>query len=66
MKKKIYKYFGFFPQISIQKDEICTIRDNSNKLKWKVTNGRGQQGEAPGMMFLLTPPDQVMPLKFWL
>ena len=45
-------------EISIQKDEVCTIRDNSNKLKWKVTNSRGQQGEAPGVMFLLTPPDQ--------
>ena len=44
-------------QISIQKDEICTIRDNSNKLKWKVTNSRGQQGEAPGAMFVLRPPD---------
>merc|ERR1711899_391700 len=45
-------------EISIQKDEVCTIRDNSNPLKWKVTNSRGQQGEAPGVMFLLTPPDQ--------
>ena len=47
-----------FLQISIQKDEVCTVRDNSNKLKWKVTNSRGQQGEAPGVMFVLTPPDQ--------
>ena len=45
-------------EISIQKDEVCTVRDNSNKLKWKVTNSRGQQGEAPGVMFVLTPPDQ--------
>jgi dystonin len=44
-------------EISIQKDEICTIRDNSNMLKWKVTNSRGQQGEAPGAMFVLRPPD---------
>ena len=48
----------FVLQISIQKDEVCTVRDNSNKLRWKVTNSRGQQGEAPGAMFLLTPPDQ--------
>jgi len=27
-------------------------------MRWKVTNSRGQQGEAPGVMFLLTPPDQ--------
>lgn len=36
---------------------MCTIRDNSNKLRWKVTNSRGQQGEAPGAVFLLRPPD---------
>merc|ERR1719210_2565672 len=45
-------------EITIQKDEVCTVRDNSNKLKWKVTNSSGRQGEAPGVMFLLTPPDQ--------
>merc|ERR1719210_3122162 len=45
-------------EISIQKDELCTIKDNSNKMKWKVTNSSGRQGEAPGVMFLLTPPDQ--------
>lgn len=27
-------------------------------MKWKVTSSRGQSGEAPGVMFLLTPPDQ--------
>ena len=27
-------------------------------LKWKVTNSRGQQGEVPGAMFVLRPPDQ--------
>jgi hypothetical protein len=46
-----------FLQISIQKDEICTVRDNSNIHKWKVTNSRGQHGEAPGNMFVLRPPD---------
>merc|ERR1719210_1219184 len=45
-------------EISIQKDELCTIKDNSNKMKWKVSTSRGGQGEAPGVMFLLTPPDQ--------
>ncbi len=44
-------------EISIQKDEVCTVKDNSNKLKWKVSNSRGQTGEAPGAMFVLTPPD---------
>ena len=27
-------------------------------MKWKVATSRGQSGEAPGVMFLLTPPDQ--------
>ena len=45
-------------EITIQKDEVCTVRDNSNKLKWKVTNSRGQQGEVPGNVFVLRPPDQ--------
>ncbi len=40
-------------EFSVQKDEICSVRDNSNKLRWKVTNSRGQQGEAPGAMFVL-------------
>ena len=38
-------------------DEICTVRDNSNMLRWKVTNSRGQQGEVPGAVFVLRPPD---------
>jgi hypothetical protein len=44
--------------VQISKDEVVTIRDNANKLAWKVTTSRGQQGEAPGVMFLLPPPDQ--------
>ncbi|TRY61232.1 hypothetical protein TCAL_08459, partial [Tigriopus californicus] len=45
-------------EISIQKDEICTVHDNSNIHRWKVTNSRGQQGEVPGNVFVLRPPDQ--------
>ena len=26
-------------------------------LRWKVTNSRGQQGEVPGAVFVLRPPD---------
>lgn len=37
---------------------MCTIKDNSNREKWKVTNSTRHQGEAPGVIFLLTPPDQ--------
>jgi len=34
------------------------VKDNSGRLYWKISTSRGQQGEAPGIMFLLTPPDQ--------
>ena len=44
-------------QFSVQKDEVCSVKDNSNKSAWKVTNSSGRQGEAPGVIFLLTPPD---------
>merc|ERR1719192_525851 len=45
-------------QISINRDEVVTIKDNSNMKAWKFTTSRGQAGEAPGAMFLLPPPDQ--------
>ena len=48
----------FSLQFAVQKDEICSVRDNSIKDKWKVSNSSGRQGEAPGVIFLLTPPDQ--------
>ena len=44
-------------EITLEKGEAVTVRDNSNKLKWKVTNSRGQQGEVPGNVLLLRPPD---------
>lgn len=34
------------------------VHDNSDRLNWKISTSRGQQGEAPGLMLLLTPPDQ--------
>ena len=43
--------------IFCSQDEICTVRDNSNMLRWKVSNSRGQQGEVPGAVFVLRPPD---------
>ena len=45
-------------QISVNRDEVVTIKDNSNMKAWKFTTSRGQSGEAPGAMFLLPPPDQ--------
>ncbi|XP_023339664.1 dystonin isoform X21 [Eurytemora carolleeae] len=44
--------------LTISKDEVVTVRDNTNKAAWKITTSRGQQGEAPAVMFLLPPPDQ--------
>lgn len=45
-------------QFVIEKDEICTILENSNHLCWKVKTPNGRQVSAPGVMFLLCPPDQ--------
>eukprot|EP00092_Neocalanus_flemingeri_P001303 GFUD01001391.1.p1 GENE.GFUD01001391.1~~GFUD01001391.1.p1 ORF type:complete len:5580 (+),score=1489.94 GFUD01001391.1:543-17282(+) len=44
--------------ISINRDEVVTVKDNTNQKAWKFTTSRGQAGEAPGVMFLLPPPDQ--------
>ena len=44
--------------VSISKDEVVTVRDNTNKNAWKITTSRGQQAEVPGVVFLLPPPDQ--------
>ena len=44
--------------ISINRDEVVTIKENTNMKAWKFTTSRGQAGEAPGVMFLLPPPDQ--------
>ena len=44
--------------VSINRDEVVTIKENTNMKAWKFTTSRGQAGEAPGVMFLLPPPDQ--------
>eukprot|EP00090_Calanus_glacialis_P003456 TRINITY_DN1255_c0_g1_i12.p1 TRINITY_DN1255_c0_g1~~TRINITY_DN1255_c0_g1_i12.p1 ORF type:complete len:5152 (+),score=1465.32 TRINITY_DN1255_c0_g1_i12:61-15516(+) len=44
--------------ININRDEVVTVKDNTNQKAWKFTTSRGQAGEAPGVMFLLPPPDQ--------
>ena len=45
--------------ISINRDEVVTIKENTNMKAWKFTTSRGQSGEAPGVMFLLPPPDAI-------
>ena len=44
--------------ININRDEVVTVKDNTNQKAWKFTTSHGQAGEAPGVMFLLPPPDQ--------
>merc|ERR1719278_1944071 len=44
--------------VNISRDEVVTVKDNSNKQAWKFTTRNGTAGEAPGVMFLLPPPDQ--------
>ena len=42
----------------IQKQDKCTLLDNSNRTKWRVQTQGGQQGSVPSVCFLLPPPDQ--------
>jgi len=44
--------------VQLSRDEVVTVKDNTNKNAWKFTTQRGVAGEAPGVMFLLPPPDQ--------
>lgn len=54
----IIKYILCF-QISIMKDEICTIHGNKNNQKWQLTNSNNQKGEVPQGFLSLLPPDKV-------
>ena len=45
-------------QMSITKDEECVLLDNSQKVKWRVRNSRGQEGQVPAVCFLVPPPDR--------
>ena len=42
----------------IQKQDKCTLLDNSNRTKWRIQTPSGQQGSVPSVCFLLPPPDQ--------
>ena len=44
--------------VSLNRDEVVTVKDNTNQKAWKFSTSRGVAGEAPGVMFLLPPPDQ--------
>lgn len=42
----------------INKDERCTLIDNSQRVRWRVTNSSGLEGMVPGVCFLIPPPDK--------
>ncbi|KAJ8676763.1 hypothetical protein QAD02_012550, partial [Eretmocerus hayati] len=44
--------------ISIEKDEQCTLYDNSGRVKWRVKNSQGVESPVPGVCFSLKPPDK--------
>lgn len=49
--------FGFL-QMSIEKNEQCTLYDNSGRVKWRVKNRDGVESPVPGVCFSLQPPDK--------
>lgn len=45
-------------QVSIEKGESCTLHDNSQRVKWKVTSTHNVEAVVPGACFVLPPPDK--------
>lgn len=46
------------PNMSIEKNEQCTLYDNSGRVKWRVKNSQGVESPVPGVCFALQPPDK--------
>ncbi|XP_063975570.1 dystonin isoform X31 [Diachasmimorpha longicaudata] len=44
--------------MSIEKNEQCTLYDNSGRVKWRVKNSQGVESPVPGVCFSLQPPDK--------
>lgn len=44
--------------LSIEKNEQCTLYDNSGRVKWRVKNSQGTESPVPGVCFALQPPDK--------
>ncbi|XP_014680838.1 PREDICTED: plectin-like [Priapulus caudatus] len=44
--------------MNVTKDETCTLRDNSQTTKWRVSNSAKQEGMVPAVCFLIPPPDE--------
>lgn len=43
---------------SILSDESCTLKENSNKIKWVLSTAGGKSVELPGVCFTIPPPDE--------
>ncbi|PVD38687.1 hypothetical protein C0Q70_01307 [Pomacea canaliculata] len=44
-------------QISLQKDDTCTIVDNSDPERWRVLTKDGQEAEVPSIILVIPAPD---------
>ena len=44
--------------MNIEKNEECTLYDNSGRVKWRVKNSQGVESPVPGVCFSLLPPDK--------
>ncbi|XP_058462233.1 dystonin isoform X44 [Malaya genurostris] len=44
--------------ISLEKNESCTLLDTSGRVKWRVKTAKGVEGSVHGVCLLLPPPDQ--------
>ncbi|XP_065091748.1 dystonin isoform X44 [Ochlerotatus camptorhynchus] len=44
--------------ISLEKNESCTLLDTSGRVKWRVKTAKGAEGSVHGVCLLLPPPDQ--------
>ncbi|XP_046442954.1 microtubule-actin cross-linking factor 1-like isoform X9 [Daphnia pulex] len=44
-------------EVSIGKDEVCKLVNNSSKTKWKVVTSNGVECQVPSVCLLIPPPD---------
>jgi predicted ATP-dependent protease len=43
---------------TVTKNETVTLHDNSSKAKWRITTSSGTDISAPGVCFVIPPPNQ--------
>jgi hypothetical protein len=43
---------------TVTKNETVTLHDNYSKAKWRITTSSGAEISAPGVCFVIPPPDQ--------